>query len=82
LCKKAYGENHILTCRIYLNTGIFYEESGDYDTAFDWFVTWNDRCLEVLGPEHAMSKRAQDTLDEPMYKRLRAERQTKVAGSA
>ena len=47
LCMKAYGEKHLLACRLYLNIGILYEDNRDYQEAYDYFVRWNDCCMNV-----------------------------------
>ena len=44
---KAYGEKHLLACRLYINTGILYEDNEDLETAYDYFVKWNDTCIAV-----------------------------------
>lgn len=47
LCRKTYGEKHSLNARIYLNTGILYEDNKDYEKAYDFFVKWHDVQMEV-----------------------------------
>lgn len=47
LCLKGYGEKHLLTTRIYLNTGICFEQSGDYATAFSFFKRLKETCFAV-----------------------------------
>ena len=47
LCMKAYGEKHLLACRLYLNIGILYEDNRDFEVAYDHFVKWNEVCLAV-----------------------------------
>ena len=47
LCLKAYGEHHLLTTRILLNTGIMYEMHGDYQKAFQNFKDLKRVCLAV-----------------------------------
>eukprot|EP00794_Sanderia_malayensis_P017020 gene17020-18734_t len=82
LCRKAYGDNHLLACRLYLNIGILYEDNRDFEEAYDYFVSWNECCLKVLGADHPKSTRAKDTLEEPMYVRIRKQREKIAAGSA
>ena len=50
LCLQAYGENCKLMTRIMSNTGIYYEDRQDYDTACDFFVQWYEISREVSGP--------------------------------
>ena len=38
--------------------------------------------LQVLGPSHPKTKRAQDTLKEPTYKRIASMREQLAAGTA
>ncbi|XP_065072260.1 uncharacterized protein LOC135696706 [Rhopilema esculentum] len=82
LCMKAYGEKHLLACRLYLNIGILYEDNRDFEMAYDYFVKWNECCLVVLGADHPKSIRAKDTLAEPTYIRIRQAREKIAAGSA
>ena len=44
---KAYGEKHLLACRLYLNIGILYEDNRDFQMAYDYFVKWHDTSLVV-----------------------------------
>ena len=48
LCRKTYGEKHMLMLRLYLNIGILYEDNRDFNKAYDYFVKWNDCCMEVM----------------------------------
>ena len=47
MCLQAYGEFSVLTSRIYLNIGIMYEDKRDYFKAYDYFIKWQDVCVEV-----------------------------------
>ena len=47
---KAYGENHLLACRLYLNIGILYEDNRDFETAYDYFLKWYDTSYAVSLP--------------------------------
>lgn len=38
--------------------------------------------LQVLGPSHPKTGRARDTLNEPMYVRIREQRERQAAGTA
>ncbi|XP_073234620.1 TPR repeat-containing protein DDB_G0287407-like isoform X1 [Porites lutea] len=82
LCLKTYGEKHMLMLRLYLNIGILYEDNRDYQKAYDYFVKWHETCQEVLGPSHPKTGRARDTLNEPMYVRIREQRERQAAGTA
>ncbi|XP_070563916.1 TPR repeat-containing protein DDB_G0287407-like [Ptychodera flava] len=73
LCIQTYGEYHVLVSRLLLNTGIYYEDSGDYYTAYKYFKRWRHTTEEVFGLEHPKTKRAIDTLEEPMYSRIARE---------
>lgn len=72
----------MLTLRLYLNIGILYEDNRDYQKAYDYFVKWHETCLEVLGPSHPKTGRARDTLNEPMYVRIKEQRERQAAGTA
>ncbi|CAB3986857.1 Hypothetical predicted protein [Paramuricea clavata] len=82
LCAKTYGEKHMLMLRLFLNIGILYEDNRNFETAFDYFIKWHDTCIEVLGPSHPKTKRAQDTLKEPTYVRIAKMREQQAAGTA
>ena len=47
MCLQAYGEYSVLTSRIYLNIGIMYEDKRNYNKAYDYFIRWQDVCIEV-----------------------------------
>ncbi len=47
MCLQAYGEYSVLTSRIYLNTGIMYEDKRNYFKAYEYFIKWQDVCVEV-----------------------------------
>ena len=78
LCLKGYGENHLLTTRIYLNTGIAYSMARDWRTAFDFFIKLKRVCLNIFGPNHPKTQRAVNTLNEPRFLRMAAERERYV----
>ncbi|XP_057298417.1 TPR repeat-containing protein DDB_G0287407-like isoform X1 [Hydractinia symbiolongicarpus] len=82
LCLKAYGKGHMLYVRLCLNIGILYEDDRQFGKAYDYFVQWDVACKEVLGPSHPKAIRAKDTLNEPMYKRMREQRERTAAGTA
>eukprot|EP00058_Branchiostoma_floridae_P025527 XP_002611017.1 hypothetical protein BRAFLDRAFT_97506 [Branchiostoma floridae] len=71
LCLQTYGENHILTSRLYINVGIYYEDRGQYRDSYKHFKKWYETCLVVFGPDHPKTKRAAGTLEEPLYRRVR-----------
>ncbi|XP_019645560.1 PREDICTED: TPR repeat-containing protein DDB_G0287407-like isoform X1 [Branchiostoma belcheri] len=71
LCLQTYGENHILTSRLYINIGIYYEDRAQYRDSYKHFKKWYQTCLVVFGPDHPKSKRAAGTLEEPLYRRIR-----------
>lgn len=82
LCIKGYGEKHLLTTRILLNTGIAYEMAGQHDTAFEYFIRLKEICMAVFGPGHPKTVRAINTLAEPRYKRMLADKTRSVAETA
>ncbi|XP_066925783.1 telomerase protein component 1-like isoform X2 [Clytia hemisphaerica] len=82
LCLKAYGKCHMLYVRLCLNIGILYEDDRNFNKAYDYFLEWDKACMEVLGPNHPKSQRAKDTLKEPMYIRLKEQRERMAAGTA
>ncbi|XP_077982009.1 telomerase protein component 1-like [Glandiceps talaboti] len=73
LCVQAYGEYHVLMGRLLLNTGIYYEDSGSYYKAYDYFKRWRHTTEEIYGFEHPKTKRAIETMEEPMYARIARE---------
>lgn len=82
LCMKAYGENHLLYTRLCLNIGIYHEDNGDDQTAYDYFVRWEAATISVLGPNHPKTIRAIGTLQEPKFRRIREERERSAASQA
>ncbi|PIK46898.1 hypothetical protein BSL78_16245 [Apostichopus japonicus] len=74
LCLQAYGENSVLTTRIYLNTGICYEDRREYEEAYDWFVKWQDVCEEVFGYHHPRTQRCRNCLSEATYVAIKRKR--------
>jgi len=82
LCLKAYGENHMLYVRLCLNIGILYEDDRQFQEAYDYFIRWDKACMSVLGPSHPKTQRAKDTLQEPMYIRIKEARDRTAAGTA
>lgn len=69
-CLQAYGENSVLTSRLYLNIGIFHEDNRRYKIACEWFIKWKTVCEEVFGYHHPKTKRARETLKRPRYMRI------------
>ena len=67
LCLQVYGEESMLTSRLCLNTGILYEDSGDYVTAFRYFERWAKVSEVVYGHDHPKSQSAKRALNEPTY---------------
>ena len=47
LSLRVYGRNSMLTLRLNLNIGIMYEDNGDLQKAYDYFVKWCKTCQEV-----------------------------------
>ncbi|XP_013389256.2 uncharacterized protein LOC106157978 [Lingula anatina] len=73
MCYQVYGEKCILASRIMTNTGIHYEELGDYLKAYDCFKKQAYLCVEIYGPKHPMTVRSMNTIREPMYRRIGAQ---------
>eukprot|EP00794_Sanderia_malayensis_P003244 gene3244-3725_t len=82
MCKKAYGENNFLACRLYQNIGILHEDNERFEDAYDNFVTWDKCCSQLLGTDHPKSQLAKKTLAEAKYTRIREEREKVTAGTA
>lgn len=53
-----------------MNTGICYEDTGNYDKSYDHFKTVYLINKEVYGPDHIKTKRNQGILTEPTYRRI------------
>jgi len=68
------GQLHPSIDRLYLNLGIAHEETGDYYKAYDYFYAWYEVCRDLYGLQHNKTRRPISTLNEPMYKRIAAER--------
>ena len=73
LALRVVGENNPITDRLYLNMAIYYEESGNYNMAYEYFRKWYGVCCELYGMQHPKTRRPVSTLREPMYVRLAAE---------
>ncbi|XP_066928434.1 TPR repeat-containing protein DDB_G0287407-like isoform X2 [Clytia hemisphaerica] len=82
ICMKAYGEHHLLTTRILLNTGIMYEMHGDYQKAFQNFKDLKRVCLAVFGHGHPKTVRAIKTISDPRYQRMLQAEERQAAGVA
>ncbi|XP_077998733.1 TPR repeat-containing protein DDB_G0287407-like [Glandiceps talaboti] len=74
-CQQAYGDNCKLMTRLTSNIGIYYEDNGDYQTAYDHFKQWYQVSVEVFGENHPKTVIAQKCLNEPMYSRIRSNRE-------
>jgi hypothetical protein len=74
MSKEVYGEYSVLTGRLYINTGIYWEEIGNYNKAFEFFSNNYRVMRDVFGEEHIKTTRAKHILQEPMYVRLAQER--------
>ncbi|XP_074662841.1 TPR repeat-containing protein DDB_G0287407-like [Tubulanus polymorphus] len=70
----CYGENSLLTARIFINRGIYYEESRDYYEAFNHFYSHYRIVKELYGEDHVKVSRAKNILMEPMFKRIANEK--------
>ncbi|XP_022100079.1 telomerase protein component 1-like [Acanthaster planci] len=71
MCLQIYGENSVLSSRMFLNIGIFYEDNRQYRTACEWFIRWHKCTEEVFGYHHPKTERARKTLERPRYLRIR-----------
>ena len=60
--------------RLYLNTAIYFEESNDYYSAYEYFYKWHTMCVDFYGKTHPRTLRTYSTLQEPVYRRFAAER--------
>ncbi|CAD5125807.1 DgyrCDS14011 [Dimorphilus gyrociliatus] len=74
----AGGELNINLDRCYLNTAIYYEETGDYYKAYEYFQKWYHIGIALYGEVHPRNVRCINTLREPMYKRIALEKGDKV----
>ena len=68
------GELSTSVDRLYLNIAIYHEEVGDYYLAYEFFRKWYHLCNDLYGPQHPKSLRPVNTLREPMYRRIAAEK--------
>ena len=75
---RVTGLLHPSIDRLYLNFGIYYEESGDYYKAFDYFHRWFEVCRDLYGLQHNKTRRPISTLNEPMYRRIASECSVKI----
>ena len=73
ICCQVYGEDSLLSSRLYINIGIVYEDNNDYVKAYEFFRKWAEVSEAVLGPDHPKTIRAKGVLREPRY-RLVAQR--------
>ncbi|XP_064629063.1 TPR repeat-containing protein DDB_G0287407-like isoform X2 [Lineus longissimus] len=74
LSKEVYGEYSVLTGRLYINTGIYWEETGNYNKAYEFFSNNYRVMREVFGDDHIKTSRAKHILQEPAYRRMALER--------
>ena len=58
MCLQVYGEQSLLTSRLYINIGIVYEDNKNFVKAYDFFKKWATVSQSVLGPEHPKTLRA------------------------
>ncbi|XP_033125459.1 telomerase protein component 1-like isoform X1 [Anneissia japonica] len=71
-CEQAYGSNCKLMVRLISNIGIFYEDIEDYETAYEYYVKWYNKAIEVFGENHPKTATARNSLDEPVYLQIKA----------
>ncbi|XP_071952526.1 telomerase protein component 1-like [Antedon mediterranea] len=71
LCLQAYGENSVLTSRLYLNIGILHEDNRRYYDAYDWFIKWQKVSEEVFGYHHPRTQRCRNCLAESRYRSVK-----------
>nr|XP_006811881.1 PREDICTED: nephrocystin-3-like [Saccoglossus kowalevskii] len=69
-CKQALGDNCKLMTRLVSNIGIYYEDSGDYYSAYDHFKKWYQVSIEVFGENHPKTNVARNALNETTYKNI------------
>ncbi len=72
------GEIHVAVDRLSLNMAIYYEETGDYLTAYHYFHKWYEVCIDLYGAEHPKTARPINTLREPMYRRIAEEMENSI----
>ena len=58
--------------------GIYYEDSGQYQEAYETFKTWFGLMSEMYGINNPQTQRAIRVLNEPLYKRLACSANEKV----
>lgn len=75
---RVTGRLHISVDRLYLNLGIAFEESGDYQKAYDSFYKWYEVCKDLYGSNHTKTRRPISTLHEAAYVRIAGERGVEV----
>ena len=61
ICRQVYGEDSLLSSRLYINIGIVYEDNNDYVKAYEFFRKWATVSEIVLGPDHDLYVSSQDT---------------------
>ena len=64
------GELHPYVNRSYQNLGIFYEETRQYEKAFDYFFKRCNVARDLYGENHPLYVPAVETVYEPFYARL------------
>lgn len=67
---KHKGDKYYNLDRVYLNIGIHYEEIGDANKAYDYFIKWFRLCDEIYGSGHSVTLRCITTLNEPQNVRI------------
>ena len=74
LMLRTKGPLHHNLGRLYLNLAIHQEEVCAHYKAYDYFFKWHQLLNALYGPGHDQTKRAAQTLAEPMYRRIATER--------
>ena len=67
LCLQVYGEQSLLTSRLYINIGIVYEDNKNFVKAYEYFKKWATVSQAELGPEHPKTLRALGVLKVLIY---------------
>ncbi|XP_072023611.1 telomerase protein component 1-like [Amphiura filiformis] len=79
MCLQAYGDYSVLTSRILLNKGIMYEDKRNYVKAYEYFIKWQDVCVEVFGYHHPLSNDVSNCLAEARYARVKQHLEQRAA---
>ncbi|XP_072022265.1 uncharacterized protein [Amphiura filiformis] len=71
---EAYGEVSSLSCNLYYNIALLYQDRQQYYEAYGWFVKCKAIHDKIYGKDHPLTKGVDRILAEGKYVRIKKER--------